>query len=146
MLDVRRIWRCMTAEQAHSGKAGDASMSMFSWLGEVFGAWRQSTSSASTAAAHVELFGAVNPAAGLPMMGPGTGGVDVAGNPYGVDLAEVHHTGGDHHSDAFAHDHRIWTDPFGGCSGVGGSDHSTPSWHDDRWSGSSFGGAHGTDW
>ncbi len=32
---------------------------------------------------------AINPATGLPMVG-GCGGVDVAGNPYGVDLSSAH--------------------------------------------------------
>lgn len=36
----------------------------------------------------------INPATGLPMTGPGIGGVDVGGNPYGTDL---HRWQDDHH-------------------------------------------------
>lgn len=32
----------------------------------------------------------INPASGLPMTG-GVGGIDVAGNPYGVDASLIHH-------------------------------------------------------
>lgn len=70
-----------------------------------------------------DLFGtgpSVNPATGLPMMG---GGVDVAGNPFGVDLHR--------------HDHEA-----GASTGWSGSDdhHHRIGLHD-YWSGSA-----GTDW
>ncbi|MCF8175215.1 MAG: hypothetical protein K9K30_08250 [Burkholderiaceae bacterium] len=32
-----------------------------------------------------DLFSSINPASGLPMIGDGIGGVDVAGNPWGCD-------------------------------------------------------------
>jgi len=32
----------------------------------------------------------INPATGLPMAGRGIGGVDVSGNPYGVDIQSNH--------------------------------------------------------
>jgi hypothetical protein len=53
--------------------------SLFSWNQE-----SEPADSLSTA----EPMGAIeiNPATGLPMIGDGCGGVDVAGNPYGTDL------------------------------------------------------------
>ena len=42
----------------------------------------------------------INPATGLPMTGPGTGGVDVQGNPFGTDL----HRGHDDHASRALHD------------------------------------------
>ncbi|WP_201739869.1 MULTISPECIES: hypothetical protein [Novosphingobium] len=44
----------------------------------------------------------MNPATGLPMTGPGIGGVDVGGNPFGqnLDRWDDHHPhrGHDHHA------------------------------------------------
>lgn len=44
-----------------------------------------STSSCSSCFSDSDLFTSINPASGLPMMGDGIGGVDVAGNPWGCD-------------------------------------------------------------
>jgi hypothetical protein len=47
----------------------------------------------------------INPATGLPMTGTGIGGVDVAGNPFGIDLRR--------HDDSVAsHDHNRHHDHF----------------------------------
>ena len=42
--------------------------------------------SAFTSGTSIDTGVEINPATCLPMMGNGTGGLDVAGNPYGVDL------------------------------------------------------------
>lgn len=67
----------------------------------------------------------INPATGLPMVN-GMGGVDVAGNPYGVDNS--------HH------------DSFGSSFDSGSSFGSHDSFGSTFDSGSSFGGGFGSDW
>lgn len=52
-------------------------MGIFDWIG----GWFSGSASTSSESRHTET----NPATGLPMAGPGMGGVDVAGNPYGSD-------------------------------------------------------------
>lgn len=37
----------------------------------------------------IEETNQINPASGLPMVSPGTGGVDVEGNPYGTDSSST---------------------------------------------------------
>lgn len=60
-------------------------MGIFNWIGGLF----SGGASSGSVSGRTEI----NPATGLPMMEAGTGGVDVAGNPYGDDL---HHWGDDH--------------------------------------------------
>lgn len=43
----------------------------------------------------------INPATGLPMIGEGIGGVDVAGNPWGTDFSEDSSSGIDPGFDCF---------------------------------------------
>lgn len=65
-------------------------MGLFKWFSELFS--EEEESSADTGIQH-EMRSAepmheehlVNPATGLPMQG-GTGGLDILGNPFGVDL------------------------------------------------------------
>lgn len=106
-------------------------MSIFSWFTDFFSSDTVSSSIADdiSSSAGMNSFGtnsldefAINPANGLPMVG-GTGGVDVAGNPYGTD---------------FSHDHLR-------SSGIDDSwSSSSTSSFDDTWSSGSSGGF--SDW
>jgi hypothetical protein len=66
----------------------------------------------------------INPASGLPMVG-GTGGLDVAGNPYGVGT-QGFGDGDRHHSESLGHD---WSSPNSSHDGWGSSwsDHGSSS-------------------
>ena len=61
----------------------------------------------------------INPTTGLPM----TGGVDVAGNPFGTDLASHGHDHWQHDphrsGSAFNDHHTTWHDPFPTSMGGG---------------------------
>lgn len=67
----------------------------------------------------------INPANGLPI----TGGIDIAGNPFGTDLSRDHHDHWQHHSHGLGlacDDHpTTWHEPF--PTGIGGG-HDT--WRD----------------
>lgn len=67
----------------------------------------------------------INPATGLPI----TGGIDIAGNPFGTDLSRDHHDHWQHHSHGLGlacdNPHTTWHEPF--PTGIGGGH---DSWRD----------------
>ncbi len=71
-------------------------MRLFQWLTDLF------TGSSDPPQPSVDEGVSMNPATGLPMTGPGIGGVDVGGNPFGqnLDRWDDHHPhrGHDHHA------------------------------------------------
>ena len=73
-------------------------MRLFQWLTGLF------TSSSTPPSSPSDEGPRINPATGLPMITPGIGGVDVGGNPFGVNLdrRDDHHT---HHSHSHSHSH-----------------------------------------
>lgn len=97
-------------------------MGVLSWLRE----WR------SASIDDHSTCGRVNPATGLPM----TGALDVAGNPFGVDLhrSDAHHdslsaSASASHHDPFGDAHRIGHDPHhDSCSSASSSFDSGASW------------------
>lgn len=92
-------------------------MELFDRFASLFDDWNRSSSGSG-----IDGAGAINPATGLPM----TGGVDVAGNPYGIDLSRHHDHGcsGDdvHQERSSLFEHANWHD--NGSSGTmeGGHD------------------------
>jgi len=88
-------------------------MGLFNRIASSFDDWHTSTT-----ASPMNDVPTINPATGLPI----TGGVDVAGNPFGTDLSNHgqdswHHD--PHRSGSAFDDHRtIWHDPF--PTGMGG--------------------------
>jgi hypothetical protein len=75
---------------------------------------------------------AINPATGLPMV-HGAGGVDMAGNPFGMDLQA-----NDRHEDRFDHTRSTWNDRL---------DHGSSFDHGSIGNGfNSFGGGFGNHW
>ncbi|WP_342659370.1 hypothetical protein NPJ82_17920 (plasmid) [Sphingomonas sp. NY01] len=88
-------------------------MGLFNRIASFFDDWHT-----PTAASAVGDTPTINPATGLPM----TGGVDVAGNPFGTDLSSHHHDYQQldpHRSGSAFDDHyTTWHDPF--MNGMGG--------------------------
>ncbi len=65
-------------------------MRLFQWLADLF------AGSSDPLRASSDEGVSINPATGIPMAGPGIGGVDVGGNPFGQNLdrwddQHVHH-------------------------------------------------------
>lgn len=97
------------------------------WFGGLFDDDSTDTSSSSTSIdSNHDCSCTINPATGLPMMG-GCGGVDVAGNPYGMSSS----TDTLNSSDPFSYD---WMDTTSSIS----DDWSSSSAFDDSWHSSSF--------
>lgn len=71
-------------------------MRLFQWLTDLF------AGSSAPPQPSVDEGVSINPATGLPMPGPGLGGVDVGGNPFGqsLDRWDDHHPhhGHDYHA------------------------------------------------
>jgi len=92
-------------------------MGLFDRVASFFGGWHMGAGGSAMGDAST-----INPATGLPM----TGGIDVAGNPYGTDLSGSGHDW--HHHDQYRwgssfDDHRTsWHDPFPSSSMGGGYD------------------------
>lgn len=102
-------------------------MRLFQWLTGLF------TSSSTPPGAPSDEGPRVNPATGLPMITPGICGVDVGGNPFGVNLdrRDDHHV---HHSHSHSHhDHHHRHDHHHHDFGSTGSSF-------DHWSGTGAGG------
>ncbi|WP_073977014.1 hypothetical protein [Erythrobacter donghaensis] len=102
-------------------------MRLFQWLTGLF------TSSSTPPSSSTDEGPRINPATGLPMITPGIGGVDVGGNPFGVNLdrRDDHHT---HHSHSHSHhDHHHRHDHHHHDFGSTGSSF-------DHWSGTGAGG------
>lgn len=88
-------------------------MSFFDRISEPFSAfdWHHDISSTEPTQ--------INPATGLPMTGPGIGGVDVGGNPYGTSL---HRPRGKHVWNAYDdHAHHLTHDYWNNWSNLPGS-------------------------
>ena len=71
-------------------------MRLFQWLADLF------AGSSDPPRASSDKGVSINPATGLPMTGPGLGGIDVGGNPFGQNLnrwddQHAHHSQ-DHHA------------------------------------------------
>ena len=88
-------------------------MGLFNRIASLFNDWHT-----STIALPMNDIPTINPSTGLPM----TGGVDVAGNPFGTDLSNHGHDSWHHypHRSGSTYDnHRTtWHDPF--PTGMGG--------------------------
>lgn len=88
-------------------------MGLFNRIASLFDDWHTSTT-----ASPMNDIPTINPATGLSM----TGGVDVAGNPFGTDLSNHGHDSwhhDPHRSGSTFDDHRTtWHDPF--PTGMGG--------------------------
>ncbi|MDR6790735.1 hypothetical protein J2Y58_004118 [Sphingomonas sp. BE138] len=88
-------------------------MGLFDRIASFFDDWH-----APTAGLAVGNTPTINPVTGLPM----TGGVDVAGNPFGTDLSSHHHDHWQHDphrsGSAFDDHYTGWHDPF--PTGMGG--------------------------
>lgn len=76
-------------------------MRLFQWLTTLF------TGSSAPPSTPTDEGPRINPATGLPMVTPGIGGVDVAGNPFGLNLdrRDDHHAHHSHHDHHHRHDH-----------------------------------------
>lgn len=76
-----------------------------------------------------DVDGSVNPATGLPMVGGGAG-VDVAGNPFGIDV-HARHTGSGWHDSGSSHDNWAdngsWSDGSSGWDGLDKPEPEIPS-------------------
>jgi hypothetical protein len=104
-------------------------MRLFQWLTTLF------TGSSAPPSAPIDEGPRINPATGLPMVTPGIGGVDVGGNPFGLNLdrRDDHHTHHSHHDHHHRHDHHHHHHSSGSASssfdhwsgsGAGGFDHT----------------------
>jgi len=104
-------------------------MRLFQWLTTLF------TGSSTPPSAPIDDSPRINPATGLPMVTPGIGGVDVAGNPFGLNLdrRDDHHAHHSHHDHHYRHDHNHHHHSSGSASssfdhwsgsGAGGFDHT----------------------
>lgn len=104
-------------------------MRLFQWLTSLF------TGSSTPPDAPVDDGPRINPATGLPMITPGIGGVDVGGNPFGLNLdrRDDHHAHHSHHDHHHRHEHHHHHDRSGSASssfdhwsgsGAGGFDHT----------------------
>lgn len=62
-------------------------MSIFNWFTNIFGTVNESSSMSDHAMSDDDFM--VNPANGLPMVG-GMGGMDIEGNPFGIDFSHDH--------------------------------------------------------
>jgi hypothetical protein len=104
-------------------------MRLFQWLTTLF------TGSSAPPSAPIDEGPRINPATGLPMVTPGVGGVDVAGNPFGLNLdrRDDHHAHLSHHDLHPRHDHHHHHHSSGSASssfdhwsgsGAGGFDHT----------------------
>lgn len=76
-------------------------MGLFNRIASFYDDWYMSTADAA-----VDRRPSINPATGLPM----TGGVDVAGNPFGIDLASHHEPRPA--GSVFDDHHTGWHEPF----------------------------------
>jgi hypothetical protein len=93
-------------------------MRLFQWLTTLF------TGSSTPPSAPIDEGPKINPATGLPMINRGIGGVDVGGNPFGLNLDRRD----DHHAHHSHHDHSFGSasssfDNWSG-TGAGGFDHT----------------------
>lgn len=102
-------------------------MRLFQWLTGLF------TGSSTPPSSPIDEGPTINPATGLPMITPGIGGVDVAGNPFGhnLDRRDDHHAPHSHDGHHHRHDHHHHSFGSTGSSfdlwsgtGTGGFDHT----------------------
>jgi hypothetical protein len=104
-------------------------MRLFQWLTTLF------TGSSAQPSTPTDEGPRINPATGLPMVTPGIGGVDVGGNPFGLNLdrRDDHHARHSHHDHHHRHDHHHHHHSSGSASssfdhwsgsGAGGFDHT----------------------
>lgn len=91
-------------------------MSIGNWLSGLFGT--DAPTSVGPGFYSIRDPGPINPTTGQPMMG----GVDIMGNPWGVDLSPPHHWHDDHAS-SISHDI--------GVIGIGAYDYSSTSFEHD---------------